>query len=135
MSAMPFAAGSLVGLTLIGVLVLISLSISAMFLLWAARLVGVENRSFGKALATIFIGGIASFLLGALLSVASPLGTGAGILLGFVISALVMMGIFDTTFSKALAANVIAWVLSIAVTVGIAILMAFILPFVAAGAA
>ena len=45
-------------------------------------------------------------------------GTGAGLLLGFCVSAAVMTPIFDTTFGKALAANVLAWLLPFALLGG-----------------
>ena len=54
---------------------------------------------------------------------AAPLvGTGLGLLLGFVVSAVVMMALFDTTFGKALAANILAWVLPFVVATGIALI-------------
>ena len=80
--------------------------VAAAFLLWGARLAGVERRSFGRALATILLGGLAWVFLSAPL-----VGTGAGLLLGFCVSAAVMMPVFDTSFGKAFAANVLAWLL------------------------
>lgn len=92
---------------------LLWLVVTAAFLLWGARLAGIRNRSWGRAIATILLGGIASSLLTAFLSAAPLVGTGAGVLLGFCVSAVVMMALFDTTFGQALAANLLAWVLSI----------------------
>jgi hypothetical protein len=131
MTATPVIAG-LAGFAVIGILILIGLFILAAILLWAARIVGIENRSFGKAIGTIFIGGIASTILTAMLSAAPIVGTGAGILIGFCISSVVMMGFFNTTFGKALGANIIAWVLGIVV---MAMAFAFLAAFLAAGAA
>ena len=91
--------------------VLIWWLVSAAFLLWGARLAGVQQRSFGRAMATILLGGLATLVVEALLNTAPVLGTGLGLLLGFVVSAAVMMGIFKTTFGQALAANILAWVL------------------------
>ncbi len=85
--------------------------VAAAFLLWGARLAGVERRSFGRALATILLGGLAWAAVQALFLSAPLVGTGAGLLLGFCVSAAVMTPIFDTTFGKAFAANVLAWVL------------------------
>lgn len=90
---------------------LLWLFVSAAFLLWGARISGIERRSFGRAIGTILVGGIASALLATGLSAAPLVGTGLGLLLGFCVSALVMMAIFDTTFGKALVANILAWVL------------------------
>lgn len=85
--------------------------VAAAFLLWGARLAGVERRSFGRALATILLGGLAWAVVQALFLSAPLVGTGAGLLLGFCVSAAVMTPIFDTSFGKAFAANVLAWVL------------------------
>ena len=102
------------------VLVLVALALAAVlawwflaaaFLLWGARLAGVERRSFGRALATILLGGLAWAAVQALFLSAPLVGTGAGLLLGFCVSAAVMTPIFGTSFGKAFAANVLAWVL------------------------
>ena len=85
--------------------------VAAAFLLWGARLAGVERRSFGRALATILLGGLAWAAAQAVFLSAPLVGTGAGLLLGFCVSAAVMMPVFDTSFGKAFAANVLAWLL------------------------
>ena len=87
------------------------LFLSAAFLLWGARLAGVERRSFGRALATILLGGLAWAIAQAVFLSAPLVGTGAGLLLGFCVSAAVMTPVFDTSFGKAFAANVLAWLL------------------------
>lgn len=85
--------------------------LSAAFLLWGARLAGIERRSFGRAIGTILLGGMAWFVVLAAFNAAPLVGTGLGLLLGFCVSAAVMTPIFDTTFGKALAANILAWLL------------------------
>ena len=105
------AIPALAVVALAGAALLLWLFISASFLLWGARLAGIERRSFGRAIGTLLLGGIASALLTAVLSAAPLVGTGLGLLLGFCVSSVVMMAIFDTTFGKALAANILAWVL------------------------
>ena len=87
------------------------LFLSAAFLLWGARLAGVERRSFGRALATILLGGLAWAIVQAVFLSAPLVGTGTGLLLGFCVSAAVMTSVFDTSFGKAFAANVLAWLL------------------------
>ena len=99
--------------------VLLWLVVTAAFLLWGARLAGIRRRTWGRAIATILLGAIASSLLTVFLSAAPLVGTGVGVLLGFCVSALVMMALFDTTFGQALAANLLAWVLSIVTGVAI----------------
>ena len=98
------------------------LFLSAAFLLWGARLVGIERRSFGRAIGTILLGHVAWIVVGALFHAAPVVGTGAGLLLGFCVSAAVMTLIFDTTFGKALAANVLAWLLPFVLLGGLVLL-------------
>lgn len=121
---------------LAGVAILVWLLVSAAFLLWGARIAGIQKRSLGRALGTILLGGVASAILRFVLSSAAPVvGTGLGILLGFTVSALVTMGLFDTTFGKAFVANLLAWLLSLAVLVVLAFLFVFVAAFLAAAAA
>lgn len=101
---------------------LLWLFVSASFLLWGARLAGIERRSFGRAIGTILLGGLASALLAGFLRSSPYIGAGLGLLLGFCVSAVVMMSIFDTTFGKALAANILAWLLPPVVAFGIVLL-------------
>lgn len=98
------------------------LFLSAAFLLWGARLAGIARRSFGRAIGTIFLGHLAWYAVLAAFSAAPIVGTGAGLLLGFCVSAAVMTPIFDTTFGKALAANVLAWLLPPLLAGGLALL-------------
>ena len=85
--------------------------VAAASLLWGARLAGIERRSFGRALATILLGGLAWAAVQALFLSAPLVGTGAGLLLGFCVSAAVMTPSLGTSFGKAFAANGLAWVL------------------------
>ena len=96
--------------------------LSAAFLLWGARLAGIERRSFGRAIGTILLGGMAWFVVLAAFNAAPLVGTGLGLLLGFCVSAAVMTPIFDTTFGKALAANILAWLLPPLLIVGLVLL-------------
>lgn len=98
------------------------LFVSAAFLLWGARLAGIERRSFGRAIGTIFLGGLASLISAGLFHAMPFFGPGLGLLLGFCVSAAVMMAIFDTTFGKALAANILAWLLPLLVAAGVVLL-------------
>ncbi len=119
---MNVAAPLLVIVALAVSALLLWLFLSAAFLLWGARLAGIENRSFGRAIGTILLGGIATGIVGTLLQAAPFLGTGLGLLLGFCVSSLVMRTVFRTTFGKALVANILAWALPPLVAVGIALL-------------
>ncbi|MGD9612794.1 MAG: hypothetical protein AB7V22_07805 [Kiritimatiellia bacterium] len=112
-----FAVTALAGAVVLGWLFL-----AAAFLQWGARLAGIERRSFGRALATILLGGLAWAVVQALFFAAPLVGTGAGLLLGFCVSAAVMTPIFDTSFGKAFAANVLAWVLPFVLAGALALL-------------
>jgi hypothetical protein len=101
--------------------VFIGLFVAAGFLLWGARIAGIENRTFGKALGTVILGGIAGFILSLVLSVVPVIGTVLGFIGGFIAEALVMMPIFKTTFGKALGASFLSWILTIVVLGGIAL--------------
>ena len=101
---------------------LLWLFVSAAFLLWGARIAGIERRSFGRAIGTLLLGGFASALLSGLLRSSPYVGAGLGVLLGFCVSAFVMMAIFDTTFGKALVANLLAWILPFALAATLALL-------------
>ena len=96
--------------------------LTAAFLLWGARLAGIERRSFSRAIGTILLGGMAWFVVLAAFNAAPLVGTGLGLLLGFCVSAAVMTPIFDTTFGKALAANILAWLLPPLLIVGLVLL-------------
>lgn len=107
---------------LVGAAALLWLFVAAVFLLWGARLAGIERRSFGRAIGTILLGGVAWGIVRAFFYAAPLFGTGLGLLLGFCVSAAVMTPIFDTTFGKALAANILAWLLPPLLAVGLALL-------------
>ena len=102
----------------IGVAILIGILLQTLFLNWGAAIAKIDSRTFGKSFITVILGGIASFVFGLVLSVLPGLGTAVGFIAGFLITALIMMPIFQTTFGKALAATVIAWALGILVIGG-----------------
>jgi hypothetical protein len=110
-------------IVIILVAVLIGLFINAGFLLLGARIANIESRSFGKSLGIIVIAGIASFIISLVLSTLPIIGAIIAFVCGFIITALVMMAFCKTTFGKALAASVIAWVLGIIVCVIIAVVV------------
>jgi|LSQX01.3.fsa_nt_gb hypothetical protein len=106
------------------------LLISAAFLLLGARIAGVVNRSYGRALGIALLSGIASFALGYALGGIPILGAVMASVGGFLITALIMMPIFNTSFGKALGAAVLAWVFSLVVVGGTAMVAAIMLPAV-----
>jgi len=103
------------GLIIIGIGIgcILWLFISAAFLLLGARIAKIEGRSYGKALATMFLSIMGSLLLGFVLTKA-PVWVGliGGFVGGFVITALIMMSFFSTTFGRAISAAVLGWLFS-----------------------
>ena len=113
-------AGPIIAVIAVGIL--IGLFIQARFLLWGASIAKIENRSFGKALGTTILGGIASFVFFMMLSftpIIRIVGTVIGLVGGLLIATLIMMPIFSTTFGKALGATLLAWLPGVAVIGGI----------------
>lgn len=103
--------------------VFVALFIQALFLLLGAKLAGIEDRTFGRALGTAFLGGIASFIVSAILGFVPLIGHVLGLVCGFLISALIMKAIFTTTLGKAAWAMVIAWILTLIIFGGVMLLL------------
>jgi len=77
------------------------LLIQAAFLLLGARIVGVEGRSYSKALVTVLLGGLASLLAWLVLGSVPMVGAVLAFVGGFIVVALIMVPIFGTTFGRA----------------------------------
>jgi hypothetical protein len=109
----------LVGIAVAG----LALIVQSLFLLWGARIAGIEGRSFGRSLATTILGGLAALAVSAVLAASGPVAPIVGFVAGFAVSALVAMPVFRTTFGRALGASVLAWVLSLLVVGAIALVL------------
>lgn len=121
-AAGPFAlAGGALLLLVCGGLVI--LFIQSFFLLWGAKIAGIEGRGFGRAIAVTILGGLASFGVSIVLAASGPVAPIVGFVAGFLVSALVAMPVFRTTFGRALGASVLAWVLSLLVAGLLALLL------------
>ena len=122
---MPTADLAWSALAVFALLVLAGLFLQSLFLLWGARIAGIEHRSLGRAFWTTILGGVASFIFSIALGVVAPgIGNIGGTVAGFFVSALIMMPMFRTTYGKALGATVLSWVLGIVVIGGIALALA-----------
>lgn len=121
-SVLPFAlAGG--ALAVVAAVALVGLFVQSFFLLWGARIAGIEGRSFGRALAVTILGGLASFAVSLVLALSGPVAPIVGLASGFLVSALVAMPIFRTTFGRALGASVLAWGLSLLLLVLLVLLL------------
>jgi hypothetical protein len=114
------------------VLATVALFIQSGFLLLGARIAGVENRTFGKAVGTTLLGGVAAFILSRVLASIPGWGPALAFFGGFVASALVMMPIFRIGFGRALGATVLAWILGLLILGGAILGLAILLGGMAA---
>ena len=89
----------------------IGVCIGAMFLSWAAAIVGIEDRTFGKAVTVIVLNFAATAALAYLLGTAVEIPYALSVLSGFIIEALIIMPVYDTKFPKALGASLISFLL------------------------
>jgi hypothetical protein len=119
------AIGVVILLVLAGVAVWVL--VASLFLLWGARLVDIPGRSLGKAVGAVILGTIACSVLSAVLSAAPVVGTSLGVIGAFLVEALVIMPVFNTTFGKALGASVLSWALSLLVFGGLALAVILVL--------
>ena len=103
------------GLFAAAFLLAIRICVTAAFLLWGAKIAGIENRSYGGAVVVTVVGGIAGAVLGAVLRIVPVIGGALGFIVGLLVCAWMMTRVFQTAFRRALAASVLAWVLGFAV--------------------
>lgn len=100
-------------------------SLAACFLLWGARIAGIENRSFPKAVLVVILSCIAGAACGAVFTFVLQVDFREWVnyVVSFVVEAFVVMLVFKTSFGKALVASVVSFVLSMVVIGGIVILI------------
>ena len=108
------------------VVVVIAFFVASAFTLLAAKIVKVENATYGRALAATFLGGLAGGAAAFLLGLIPIAGTVLGIIGGWLIDSLVVMAIFRTSYGKGLLVTLLARVLAAAVTVGIVLLLVLV---------
>jgi hypothetical protein len=87
--------------------------LQAALLLGIARLTKIEDRSYGRAMITTLLGGVAMVVLYFILRNIPTIWYMLVYIGGIILSALIMMPIFETTFGKALKATILAWFLGL----------------------
>ena len=97
--------------------------ISSAFMLLAARIVKVENATYGRAMLATFLGTLAAAAISVPLSFLGVPGAILGAIAGFLLESLVVKAIFATSYGKGLVTTLLAGVLAGVVAV-IAILVA-----------
>ena len=97
--------------------------IASAFMLLAAKIVKVENVTFGRAMLATFLGGLAAAAISIPLSFLGLPGSILGAIGGFLLESLVVKAIFATSYGKGLLTTLLAGVLAGAVA-AVAILIA-----------
>jgi hypothetical protein len=123
------AIGSIaaIGVGLIIALLIAEFFISSAFTLLAAKIVKVENATFGRAMLATFLGGLAagatSFVLGLLFSPLLVAGTILSAIGAYLVDSLVVKAIFGTSYGKGLLITLLAGVLAVAVAIVIGLIV------------
>jgi hypothetical protein len=109
LSALATAGGIIIALVIAGFFV------ASAFTLLAAKIIKVENATYGRAMLATFLGTLASSAVSVPLSFLGIPGIVLGTIGGFLIESLVVKAIFATSYGKGLLITLLAGVLSIAV--------------------
>jgi len=86
---------------------LIMLMVYSVLLLLTAAMAKIEDRSLGKAILSTFCAFVASIILGFTLGMIPFLGWIISFIASLIIPVLITQGIFNTTFTKALIAEIL----------------------------
>jgi hypothetical protein len=117
-----FGAVAAVGAIII-VLLIVGFFIASAFMLLAAKIVKVDNATYGRAMLATFLGGLAAAAISIPLSFLGLPGTILGAIGGFLLESLVVKAIFATTYGKGLLTTLLAGVLEVAVGVVVALII------------
>jgi hypothetical protein len=100
------------GVTLIGVVIgiIVSLLIGALVVHFAAKLSGVKDATFGKALTICLASIVVEILIALVFSVLPVLGTIAGFLVGLFLTLLIIKSVYNTGWGRALVVWIMQWV-------------------------
>lgn len=115
------------GVGLFIVFLIVAFLISSAFTLLAAKIVKVENATFGRAMLATFLGGLAgaatSFVLGLLFSPLLVAGAVLSMIGAYLVDSLVVKAIFGTSYGKGLLITLLAGVLAAAVGIVIGLIV------------
>jgi len=119
-----FLAGA--GVLIVVAIILVAFFVASAFTLWAARIVKVENATYGKALLATLLGSLAGGAVAVVLGFVPAVGPVLGIIGAWLIDSLVVKAIFSTSYGKGLLITLLASVLAGLVTAGIVLLLVMI---------
>ena len=113
---------------LIVLVVIVAFLINSAFTLLAAKILKVENATFGRAMLATFLGGLAgagtSLVLGLLFSPLLIAGSVLSAIGAYLVNSLVVKAIFRISYGKGLLVTLLAGVLSAVVGIVIALIVA-----------
>ena len=105
------------------VLLIVGFFIASAFMLLAAKIVKVENVTYGRAMLATLLGGLAAAAISIPLSFLGLPGNILGTIGGFFLESLVVRAIFSTTYGKGLLTTLLAGVLEVAVGIVVTLIM------------
>jgi hypothetical protein len=105
------------------VLLIAGFFIASAFMLLAAKIVKVENVTYGRAMLATLLGGLAAAAISIPLSFLGLPGTILGTIGGFFLESLVVKAIFSTTYGRGLLTTLLAGVLEVAVGIVVTLIM------------
>jgi hypothetical protein len=112
---------------LIIVFLIVGFFIASAFTLLAAKIVKVENATFGRAMLATFLGslagGAAQFVLGLLFGPLFVVGAVLSTIGAYLVDSLVVKAIFQTSYGKGLLVTLLAGVLAAAVGIVVGLLV------------
>ncbi|MFP3898264.1 MAG: hypothetical protein ACLFVD_03030 [Dehalococcoidia bacterium] len=117
-----FGAIAAIGGIIILVLV-VTFFVASAFRLWAARIVKVENATYGTALVATLLGTLAGAAVAFVLGLLPVVGSVLGLVGAWLIDSLVVKAIFATSYGKGLLITLLASVLAALVAAGLILLM------------
>lgn len=114
------------GVLIVVGLIVVTFFVASAFTLWAARIVKVENATYGKALLATLLGSLAGGAVGFVLGFVPLVGYVLSIVGAWLIDSLVVKAIFDTSYGKGLLITLLASVLAAVVAAAIVVFLLFV---------
>ena len=105
------------------VLLIAGFFVASAFTLLAAKIVKVENATYGRAMLATFLGGLAASAISIPLSFLGLPGAIVGTIGGFFLESLVVKAIFATSYGKGLLTTLLAGVLAGAVAIVVVLIL------------
>jgi len=104
------------GIGIFILIIIVQLVIGGLFMYLGAAIAGVQNNSFGKGIlgfiVSMLIMGLIGFIFTLLFFFFPPLGALIGFVVGMLITAAILKGIYSTSFGKGFVTLLMAWIIN-----------------------